>query len=203
MSEVREYSAKRFAIASVTCPSCGVRLERDAKWCEACGFTGAKSMEIFGETPPPLLPILDVADVWTEKEQKQIASEVKAFGKRFPQFKWRICAVNLGAEVSLPLFGFWLLNVCPLNEGETSDDREWTLLFLTDAATGRTSITTGYRAEVWVSDESWKIALAEASSEFRQGDALSAVMKFLKGSRALFHNAWKRSQQQVRKDSGS
>lgn len=201
MSENREYSSKRFAIASVTCPSCQIRIERDTKWCEACGFTGSKSMEMFGETPPPLLPILDVADLWTTKEQKKIASAVKAFGKRFPQFQWRICAVTLGAEVSLPVFGFWLLNVCPLNEDETDEDREWTVLFLVDGKTGNTSVTTGYRAEVWLSDDDWNLALTEASAAMRLGDTLQAVTQFLKTTRKNMEQAWKRTK--LKKDSGS
>lgn len=201
MSETREYSAKRFATASVTCPSCQIRIERDTKWCEVCGFTGTKSMEMFGETPPPLLPILDVADLWTPKEQKKIASAVKAFGKRFPQIQWRICAVMLGAEVSLPVFGFWLLNVCPLNDGETDQDREWTVLLIIDGKTGNTSVTTGYRAEVWLSDDDWSPALAEASAALRQGDTLSAVTDFLKTTRKTMDQAWKRLR--LKQDFGS
>ncbi len=96
MSEEKEYSPKRFAIASVACPSCHVKLERDAKWCPTCGFTGQKSLEMFGDDPPPLLPILDVADLWNAKEQKSIKAAVAAFNKRFPQVNWRICAVTLG-----------------------------------------------------------------------------------------------------------
>ncbi|MDP4626091.1 MAG: hypothetical protein NWT08_13250 [Akkermansiaceae bacterium] len=203
MSEIREFSPKRFAIASVTCPSCQIRIERDTKWCEACGFTGSKSMDMFGENPPPLLPILDVVDLWTPKEQKKIASAVKAFGKRFPQIKWRICAVMLGAEVSLPVFGFWLMNVCPLNTGETEEDREWTVLLLVDGKTGNTSVTTGYRAEVWLSDENWVPALAEASSAMRQGDTLQAVTNFLKTAKASFEKAWKRSQAQLKQEAAS
>lgn len=196
MTEIKEYSPKRFAIASVTCPSCQIRIDRDTKWCEACGFTGSKSMEMFGDTPPPLLPILDVVDLWTPKEQKKITAAVKAFNKRFPQIKWRICAVMLGAEVSLPVFGFWLLNVCPLNDGETDEDREWTVLLLVDGKTGNTSITTGYRAEVWLSDDDWSAALAEASSSLRQGETLIAVTNLLKSARASLEKAWKRSQLQ-------
>ncbi|MEP2775234.1 MAG: hypothetical protein ABJQ29_01950 [Luteolibacter sp.] len=203
MSDLREYSPKRFAIASVMCPSCHIRLERDTNWCEACGFTGSKSMEMFGEDPPPLLPILDVVDLWTPKEQKKINAAIKDFGKRFPQIRWRICAVMLGAEISLPVFGFWLLNVCPLAEGETAEDREWTVLLLVDGKTGNASVTTGYRAEVWLSDEMWNRALAAVSNSMRQGDTLQAVTNFLKTTRVMLEKAWKRSQQQLKQDSGS
>ncbi len=193
----REYSPKRFAIASVVCPSCHAKVERDVRWCGTCGFTGAKSLEMFGEDPPPLLPILDVADLWNAKEQKRIVSAIGAFKKRFPQINWRICAVTLGREVNLSLFGFWLMNVCPLTEGETAEDREWTVLLLIDGNSGRASVTTGYRAEVWLSDDMWDRALAETTDRFRRGEPDKAVVAFLRKAREQMEIAWQRSQKQI------
>jgi hypothetical protein len=193
----RKYSPKRFAISSVACPSCHVKLDRDAKWCEACGFTGAKSMEMFGDSPPPLLPILDVADLWDKKGQRAIEAEVKAFGKRFPQIRWRICAVSLGPEVSLPLFGFWLMNASPLLPGESDEDREWSILLLVDSNSGRASVTAGYQAEIWLSDEMWQTALAGMPGLLQRGRADAAVVDFLRKTRKLFESACKRSEKQL------
>lgn len=202
MSGDREYSPKRFAISSVACPACHAKLDREAKWCEKCGFTGAKSLEMFGESPPPLLPILDVANLWNAKEQQKIMAAVKSFNRRFPQFHWRICAVALGPEASLPLFGFWLMNVCPLMPGETSADREWTILLLVDSNSGRASVTAGYSTEVWLSDEMWDHALLETVGPFRRGRPGQAVVQFLDKTRSLFENAWKRSKKQLSQTSG-
>ncbi len=193
----REYSPKRFAINSVACPACHVKLDREAKWCASCGFTGAKSLEMFGDSPPPLYPILDVADLWDDKAQARIANEVKIFGKRFPQVRWRICAVALDSPASLSLFGFWLMNVSPLMPGESEEDREWAILFLIDSITGRASVTSGYQAEVWLSDEMWNTALAETSEPLRRGHADKAVALFLRKASELFESAWKRSQKQL------
>ncbi|MEK6231176.1 MAG: TPM domain-containing protein [Luteolibacter sp.] len=195
--EEREYSPKRFAISSVACPACHAKLAREAKWCEGCGFSGAKSMEMFGDTPPPLLPILDVADLWDAKGQRKIEAEVKAFGKRFPQIRWRICAVALGSDVSLPLFGFWLMNASPLLPGESGEDREWTVLLLVDSDSGKTTVTTGYRAEVWLSDEMWGTALEETVKPFSKGHPDKAVVLFLRKAKRLFEFAWRRSQKQL------
>lgn len=197
MSEEREYSPKRFAIASVACPSCHAKLERDAKWCGSCGFTGEKSLEMFGDDPPPLLPILDVADLWNAKEQKRIESAVAAFNKHFPQVNWRICAVTLGPEINLSVFGFWLMNVCPLMPGETPEDREWTVLLLVDGNSGGAAVASGYRAEVWLSDEMWDKALAETTDPFMRGQPDKAVVLFLKKTQKLFEAAWQRAQKQL------
>ena len=197
MSEDREYSPKRFAIASVVCPSCHAKLDREAKWCGTCGFTGANCLEKFGDSPPPLLPLLDVANLWNEKETKRVEAAVARFGKRFPQFRLKICAVALGPEINLSLFGFWLMNVCPLLPEETPEDREWTVLFLADADTGRASVTTGYRAEPWLSDEMWGKALVETADPFRQGRPDKAVSMFLDSASKLLDQAWSRSRKQL------
>lgn len=201
MTEHREYSPKRFAIASVSCPSCHAKVDREAKWCDCCGFTGAKSLETFGDSPPPLLPILDVADFWSEKDQQEIETAVKRFNKRFPQIRWRFCAVSLGPEVSLPLFGFWMMNVCPLNPDETAEDREWTVFFLIDSNTGRASVTLGYSAEVWLSDEMWEKALAETADPIARGQGGKAMVRFLGTATRLLRSAWKRSQKQLDRES--
>ncbi len=197
MSDEREYSPKRFAIDGVVCPACRAKVERDAKWCGRCGFTGERSLEMFGDDPPPLLPILDVVDFWSENDQREIAAAAKRFNKRFPQIRWRFCAVALAAEVSLPLFGFWMMNVCPLAAGETPEEREWTVVFLVDANSGRISVTAGYRAEIWLSGEMWETALAEASGPLARGQTGVAVVRFLDSVSDFFDSAWKRSRKQL------
>jgi len=193
----REYSPKRFAVASVACPACHVKLDREANWCEGCGFTGAKSMGMFGDSPPPLFNFLDVADLWDAKGQSMIEAEVKAFGKRFPQIRWKICAVALGAGVSLPVFGFWLMNASSLMPGESAEDREWSILLLVDSNSGRASVTAGYRAEVWLSDEMWDAALEECAEPMRAQRPDKAVVLFMRKAQRLFESAWKRSQKQL------
>lgn len=195
--ENREYSTKRFAVSGVTCPACHAKVERDAKWCEGCGFTGEKTLGMFGDRAPPLLPILDAAGLWDEKAEQKISTELKALGKRFPQIRWRICLVALEPEVSLSLFGFWLINAAPLAAEETVEEREWTILLVVDSNLGRASVTTGYRAEVWLSDRMWGTALAKMAEPLRAGQADRAVVLFLKKARSRLDSAWRRSQKQL------
>lgn len=197
MMEEREYSPRRFAIGAITCPACRAMLERDAKWCPACGFTGSKTLDMFGDDPPPLLPILDVANIWSEKDQREIKAEIARFNVRYPQIRWRVCGVALGGEISLPLFGFWLLNASPLAAEETADDRSWTVLLIVDADTRRASVTAGYRAEVWLSDDMWEKALAETREPFRAGKPGMAISSFMKTTHVLFDKAWNRCRKQL------
>lgn len=201
MTQAKEYSPKRFAISSVSCPSCRAKLDRDSKWCGTCGFTGAKSIELFGENSPPLIPILDVANFWDAKHIKKIESAIIRFNKRFPQIRWRLCAVTLPPETNLSLFGFWMMNVCPLAPEETAEDREWTVLFVVNAETGHASVTTGYSAEVWLADDMWDHALAETVEPFRRNRPDQAIVSFLNVAREHFERAWKRSRKQLAKSS--
>lgn len=196
-AEEREYSIKRFAVGGVSCPACHAKIERDAKWCEGCGFTGAETLRMFGESAPEMLPIMDPAGIWNEKGRKMIGAEFKSLGRRFPQIKWRICLIALEPGVNLSLFGFWLFNASPLAPGETADDRAWAILLVVDSNSGRTSVTTGYRSEVWLSEKMWLSALAAMAEPLGKGKADFAVVCFLRKARRLLDSAWERSQIQL------
>jgi hypothetical protein len=197
MSQDREYSARLLAVGSIFCPSCGGIMERESLNCPICGFTGSKTMDLFGTRPPMLQPVLDAAGVWSAQDQREIKRAVSRFNQRFPQIRWRICVVALGKEVSQPLFGFWLLNASPLAEGETEEDRTWTVLLIVDSEKQTASVTPGYRAEPWLSDDMWEGSLNETKVHFRNGKPGLAVAAFLDSARTFFEKAWDRAQIQL------
>lgn len=90
------------------------------------------------------------------------------------------------------------MNVCPLLPEESEEDREWTVLLLIDAESGRASVTTGYGAEVWLSPEMWEKALMETRDPFLRGQNDKGVVDFLGVVRTLLEMAWKRSQKQIK-----
>lgn len=149
-------------------------------------------MRIFTDSPPPLLPILDAAGIFKDKDVRRIEAGRDALRRRFPQFQWRICTVCLTAETSLPLFGFWLLNACPFHENETLEERAWTILLLVNADSGQAAVVTGYAAEPFLSDEEWKDILATMSEPWRSGLPADAVLRFFKSSRYQLNRAWRR-----------
>lgn len=185
MSQANLYSAKRYSTGGVSCPACRAIIQRNSQWCERCGFTGEKSIDIFGESPPPLLPILDAVGILTPPEKKKITKHLATFNKRFPQFHWKICIVNLPPESRPSLFGFWLMNVCPLVEDETWKDREWTVLLLIDHQNQTASIIPGYQSEVWLSDEHWEKALISMEPHFSEGHIPKAIRAFTRTTKTL------------------
>ena len=149
-------------------------------------------MRIFPDAPPPLLPILDAAGIFKDKDIRRIEAGRDALRRRFPQFKWKICTVCLPPETSLPLFGFWLLNACPFHEKETLEERAWTVLLLVNAVSGQAAVVTGYAAEPFLSDDEWKTILADMGEPWKAGKTADAVLCFFQSSRNQLNRAWKR-----------
>ncbi len=188
----RHRSSRRPQGGVITCPSCGRPVKPDSKWCPGCHFTGAHTLELFPTDPPPLLPLLDAAGILTDDAKRKITATRELLMRRFPQFKWRICTISIPAETSMPLFGFWLLNACPLDKDESEKDRRWTVLLLINADTGKAAVVPGYAAEPFLSDDEWKSILVGMTHAWQRGDAGRAIVQFLEDSRKQLARAWKR-----------
>jgi len=148
-------------------------------------------MELFPDPPPPLLPILDAAGILNEREIGRIEAARDRLRRRFPQFQWRVCTVVLPPESNLSIFGFWLLNACPLHSKETAEDRASTVLLLINAGTGQVSAVRGYAAESCLSDDDWKAILETMAEPWRTGDPVEAVIRFFKITHIHLERAWK------------
>ncbi|MEO7098323.1 MAG: hypothetical protein ABI162_03095 [Luteolibacter sp.] len=178
---------------SLLCPSCRAPLKADSKWCPSCNFTGSTTVELFPGSPPPLLPILDAMGIWNDSDIQKIEAARESLRKRFPQLHWRVCTVGLPPETPLPVFGFWLLNACPLLENETSEDRAWTILLLIDVESGQAAAIPGYAAETCLADEEWQKALDAMAGPWQSGKTADAVVEFFKNSRSRLDESWKRN----------
>lgn len=190
--ESRRRSSGRSTPGVIVCPACGGPLKSGAQWCPACDFTGGDTMTMFSDFPPPLLPILDAVGALSESDVRSVGAARDNLRRRFPQFHWRICIVDLPSDTSLPLFGFWLLNACPLDGSETIEDRAWTVLLLINAASGQAAAIPGYAAEPYVSDDEWKSILTTMAEPWQQWKVAEAIIRFFKTSRSHLDCAWKR-----------
>jgi RNA polymerase subunit RPABC4/transcription elongation factor Spt4 len=190
---IRRRSAQRSAPVSLACPACGATLKVDSKWCPSCNFTGGDTIAMFSDSPPPLLPILDAAGIWKESELGKIEAARDSLQKRYPQLHWRVCTVCLPPDTRLPLFGFWLLNACPLYEKETTEERAWTVLLLIDTTSDQAAAIPGYAAETCLGDGDLQKILASMTSLWESGKTTDAVISFFKTCRTLLDESWKRS----------
>lgn len=191
--EVRDYdSSGRAGADFLACPACCRPVEPGARTCSECHFSADVALAIFPGPPPPLLPVLDAADLLTEKGRTDAERAIAGMRLRFPQIHWRICTVHLPRSTRLPLFGFWLLNACALEDGESADDRAWTILLLLDAGSGRAAVIPGYAAERYLSDRGWESLLAKMKVRWELGDAAGAVTAFFQAARRELDRVWKR-----------
>jgi hypothetical protein len=174
----------------IHCPACQEGLKVDSNWCPRCGFTGGDSVTMFSDSPPPLLPILDAAGILKARDFSKIEAARETLRRRFPQFHWRICTVTLPPETRLPVFGFWLLNMCPLDSAETRQDRASTVLLLINAASGQVSAIPGYAVESYLSDETWKLILREMTESWRRGSPGEAIVRFFTATLGQLEKAW-------------
>ncbi len=176
---------------SAACPACGGFLAADSTRCPACGFTGEDSLRMFPDSPPPLLPILDAADIWDAEDHRKIEAAREKLRRSFPQFRFHFCSVALSAETSLPAFGFWMLNVCPFYVGETAEDRAWSALLLVNANDGSMSVSTGYAAERWLGDEEWRKIIWSMAPAWKSGEPGAAVVRFMETTGVFLAHTWK------------
>jgi hypothetical protein len=148
-------------------------------------------VEWFPYPPPPLMPVLDAARIWKGDEVHAIEIAREKLRRRYPQFRLHVCSVMLPAETSLPAFGFWLLNVCPLYVDETSEERMWVVLLLINAATGRVAVIPGYSAERWLTSVECVKALEAMAPAWKSGKPGTAVIRFCETATRLLDQVWK------------
>ncbi|MFD0894929.1 TPM domain-containing protein [Luteolibacter ambystomatis] len=196
--ETPRYSAQRFAAGKTVCPSCLVHLPQAAAACPSCRFSGEDTMKMFPHPLPPLQPVLDAANLWSESERSTIVRRVKKTRHRFPQIHWSLCTLDAAAIDNPRLFGFWMLNASPLAEGETADQRAWTVLMVINGATGKAAIVPGYGVEPWLSDDQWHKLLLEMTVAWGRGRRGLAVVKFFDAAERLLRRACRQARKKLR-----
>lgn len=189
MNIFRQQSGRRPASGPV-CPACAAPLAANSQRCPSCKFTGADSMALFSD-PPPLLPLLDAAELWSDADVRLIEAARGKLRRRFPQFRFHVCSVMLPPETSLPLFGFWLLNACPFHLNETADERVWTVLLLINARTGQVSAIPGYAAGHWIGDDDLVRILSAMAPAWKAGKTARAVCRFFNICGRVLDRRWK------------
>ncbi len=176
---------------SCYCPACGAGLAADARWCGDCGFTGARTLEMFSSVAPPMMPLFDAAGLLDTAATRMIESARGKLLKRFPQFRVNVWTVDLTDESSLPVFGFWLLNACSLHDGETAEDRKWTILLLLNAGTGEAAVVSGYSVESWLREPDWKWMLRRMADRRGSAGLPAALAGFYQDCGGLLRLAWR------------
>jgi len=178
-----------FNRATVVCPSCLQRFKKVDTQCQRCGFDALRTVQQFPFTPPVMERFIDNAGIADEKLIKDINSAVDKLNVRFPQVGMYFCTVELDDPISLPEFGFWMMNACRLQEGQVEKDRAWSILLLIDVKRGLVSLTPGYAIEAFIEDSGWENTLRKMSEDLAADDYRSALLDYVKSAEQLLRES--------------
>jgi hypothetical protein len=192
-------TAKRFATGAQVCPSCLLPLAESVNWCPGCQFSGADTLEMFPIPLAPLQTVLDAANLWMADDLVKIERRMETLRQRFPQIRWSLYSLDAEDVPNLRLFGFWLLNASPLNEGETEEQRAWTIVIVFNEANGKVVLVPGYGVEPWVPDEQWRQALSTMAEPWNQGRRRLALERFFEAAEKSLRQAYSRVNRQLRR----
>ena len=185
----RVYPARIFHRATVVCPSCRVRFKEDSEQCPNCKFDAHRAVEQFPFQPPVMQRWMDNAKVLDEIAKQEIDYLINRLVKQFPQVSLSICTVELDDSIDLPEFGFWMMNACPLKEGQQAKDRAWRILLLVDVKREMISLTPGYSVEAFMNDADWQDALKMMIPDMIAGDYRASLSGFVKDAIELFRKS--------------
>ena len=187
----KKYPARIFCRATVVCPSCSQRFKEQAEKCPRCGFDAHAAVSKFPYTPPVLDRFMDHAGVTDEKLLSDVTAASDDVIRRFPQVGFYFCIVKTEQTSNLAEFGFWMMNACRLQQGQTEEDRAWSILLLIDVKTGAVTVTPGYAIEAFIEDSGWESLLKDISPQLREEDYREALLGYLQGAENLL---WQASQ---------
>lgn len=190
MNQSRRRSRIRPTSVAFACPACRTIIGTVDR-CPNCHFTGGDTMGMFRGSPPQVAALNDAAGLWDAADLKIIAKARQRASLRFPQFRWNICSVELPEETNLRLYGFWMLNVCPLREDEAETDRLWTVLLLINATAAKAAAIPAYAAEPWLGNDQWDKALACMAARWQAGSRGQAVADFLAAATTQLESSWR------------
>ncbi|BDS05821.1 hypothetical protein NT6N_08610 [Oceaniferula spumae] len=185
----KRYPARIFYRAMVVCPSCLQRFKEQAEQCPRCGFDAHATVRQFPYTPPVLDRFMDHANVTDEAIRADVIAASDQLVRRFPQLGMYFCMVNLEDDVNLPEFGFWMMNACRLQHGQTEEERAWSILLLVDVRRGLVAVTPGYAIEAFMEDSGWEKLLTDIAPQLQTGDYREALLGYINGAEELLWQA--------------
>ena len=101
------------------CPECNkVLADRDQSRCGYCGFHYGYLQKLFPADLPVLYEINDFANKLSNRETRSLEKSLKNIAKKYPQVIVKLCILPLQADIQIQQMALWMLNECPLPDGE-------------------------------------------------------------------------------------
>lgn len=143
---------------------------------------------------------MDKAGIIAQADEKlieDVGAAVDDLIKKFSQLELYFCALELGESVNISEFGFWMMNACPLQQGQDERSRAWSILLLMDVKRGLISLTPGYAIEAFIDDSAWEGALQAMAGHLAAGDYRAALLGFVEDAGQLLRDSAKNVNEKI------
>jgi len=173
----KEKFAHQFAGELPSCPACSRLLRnRTIEKCDYCGFSFSYLTKLLPVNELPALEnLLDFTNNLNDSEKTQIKSAMSFLSKRYPQIIPKLCLLPLQSDTEAQQMALWMINECPLPKGEKKQDKEWYVLLLIDTFKKQSSLAYGYKADIFISDESSLRLVSKLNRSLRKDEISKSI----------------------------
>ncbi len=161
------------------CPSCEHRLELGATRCETCGFQLDQLDQRYGNQDFRLEQITDTTKFLRGSDKLAVQEVIDEFETQFPQFFPTFFIGQLPANNKLSEFASWMLNHGRIHVLGELRNSENTFLFVIDLTSRSITVSVGYFAEHYVSENDLRELLSDAIPFLASGDVREALEKLV------------------------
>ena len=173
------------------CPSCEHRLVAGQERCDLCGFHLGKLDARYGNQAVAMDQITDTTHFLRTHDRDHLLDTMDAFEVQFPQLYPAIYIAELPTETKLPEFATWLINRARVEVLDELRPSQNTYLFVIDLTSRSMTVTCGYFAEQFVSENDLRELLEDASPYIAAGDLREGLGKLIENLRLILRRNYR------------
>ncbi len=114
------------------CPSCGVSFSTPPAECPNCKLTLEKLDRKFGLVPYCSRYLSDRSETLPTADIDDLRALLKPFEQKFPQIVFSVVVINLGEDVSISEYAFWLVNRARISSVNATGPKNFDLFLVVD-----------------------------------------------------------------------
>ena len=156
------------------CPSCGVPFSTPPAACPKCKLTLAQLDQKFGLVPYCSRYLSDRAERLTGQEIEDLRAVLRLFERKFPQIVFAVLVINLGEQISMSEYAFWLGNRARFSSVGAVGPKNFDLLLIVDPQGRAAAMVAGYGLEKYLGEQDLQDTL-DAASGFPAGELARGI----------------------------
>lgn len=173
------------------CPSCEHRLEPGPDRCDLCGFHLGALDARYGTQPLAMDQITDTTHFLRTRDRDHLLDTIDAFETQFPQLYPAFYIAELPDDTKLPEFATWLINRARVSVIDELREGKNVYLFVIDLTSRSMTVTAGYFAEQFVSENDLRELLEDAAPYIAAGDLREGLGKLIENLRLVLRRNYR------------